>query len=120
VLFVILLLFAAEFARRRRVRRPLRSAAAPNLPADSIPAELRALFNKVDDLWARQGMARPATRAPLEHLMSIPPDKFSPPVREASGKIVDCFYRCCFGGFPILPAEIEGLRKELERARTPQ
>lgn len=121
LLFLACLLLSAEFARRRRrVPSPRHAGAAPLRAADAIPAELSTLVNQVEGLWADQGLARPASRAPLEHLRGIPPDKLSPQIREVSGKIVECFYRCCFGGLQILPAEIQGLRQKLERARTPQ
>ncbi|MGA3324659.1 MAG: transglutaminaseTgpA domain-containing protein [Terriglobia bacterium] len=121
LLFLAFLLLSAEFARRRRrVPGPRHTAAAPLKPGDSVPAELGALVNQVEGLWADQGLARPVSRAPLEHLRSIPPDKLSPQIREVSGKIVECFYRCCFGGLQISPAEIQGLRKELEGASTPR
>jgi hypothetical protein len=118
LLLLAFLLLSAEFARRRRrvpSQRP--AAAAPLPPTDAIPAELSALVNQVEGLWADHGHTRPASRAPLEHLRGIPPDKLSPQIREVSGKIVECFYRCCFGGLQILPAVIQGLRQELERAR---
>jgi transglutaminase-like putative cysteine protease len=121
LLFLAFLLLFAEFVRRRRrVPSPTYSVAPPLPSADAVPAELSALVNQVEGLWADLGHARPASRAPLEHLRGIPPDKLSPQVREVSGKIVECFYRCCFGGLQILPATIQGLRQELERARTPQ
>ena len=112
------LLIAAEYARRRRRMPSPRHAAEARLQAaDAIPAELSALIHHVDSLWADQGLARPASRAPLEHLRSIPLDKLSPQVREASEKIVECFYRCCFGGLQIPPAEVQCLRQEFEEAR---
>jgi transglutaminase-like putative cysteine protease len=121
LLSLAFLLLSAEFARRRRrVPSPRQAAAAPLPAADAIPAELSALVNQIEGLWADQGLARPASRAPLEHLRGIPPDKLSPQIREACGKIVECFYGCCFGGWQILPTEIQRLRQELERARTPQ
>jgi transglutaminase-like putative cysteine protease len=121
LLFLALLLLCAGLARQRRgVGSPRRAGAASLPPVAAIPAELRALANQVEELWADQGLARQASRAPLEHLRSIPPDKISPQMREVSGKIVDCFYRCCFGGLQISPAEIQGLGKEFEKARSQQ
>jgi hypothetical protein len=35
-----------------------------------------------------------------------------------SQKIIDCFYRCCYGGWQIPHAEIEVLRREVERTAT--
>jgi hypothetical protein len=118
LLFLVFLLVVARFVRRRRrVPGPRLVAAMPLLPADAIPSELSALIHQVDRLWADQGQARPASRAPLEHLRGIPADKLSPQIRNVSGKIVECFYRCCFGEFPISRAEIKELRQELELAR---
>ena len=81
--------------------------------------ELQDLIHQVDHLWADHGLARPVYRAPLEHLRNIPRDKLSPQAMEASGKVVECFYRCCFGGLPILPTDIQELHQTLERARIP-
>lgn len=115
--FLAFLFIAAEFARRR-APNPRRSAPPPLQQSDWVPAELYALIKQVDALWAEQGHARPTSRAPVEHLRLIPQDKLSPKIREASGKIIESFYRCCFAGWKILPAEIQGLRQEFERART--
>ena len=76
-------------------------------------------MHQADELWAESGHARPASRAPLEHLRGIPADKLSPPIREASGRVVDYFYRCCFGGLPVAPEAVQELRQALEHARTP-
>ena len=118
LILAFLLILAALARRRLRTQSRRYAAAAAPPPADAVPTELSALVRQVDGLWADQGLARPASRAPLEHLRGIPPDKLSPQVREVSGKIVECFYRYCFGGMPVSPTVVEELRRELERART--
>jgi hypothetical protein len=115
------LIVAAELVRRRRrTPRPRPTAAAGLSAADAIPPELSALLYQVEHLWAEQGVARPASRAHLEHLAGVAANRLAPAVSEASGKIVKCFYRCCFGGYTILPAEIASLQQELARARLMQ
>jgi transglutaminase-like putative cysteine protease len=113
-----LLLIAMFTRRRRRVPSPRHAKTVAHPTAENIPADLRILVNQVEELWTDLGFARQASRAPLEHLSSIPPNKISPQIREVSGKIVESFYRCCFGALEVLPAEIQRLRQELERARS--
>ncbi len=83
--------------RRRRTRGPgpavLRDAA-------QVPAELVELMKGLDRAWKRAGHPRPASRPPLEHLRSLPE------AQRVGAEIVDCFYRCVYGGIPLSPADL--------------
>ncbi len=62
---------------------------------------------------------RPESRAPLEHLAAIPPERIPAEVREACRKIVECFYRAVFGGFRVPAEEMQELRRSFERLSVP-
>lgn len=103
----------------RRWRKPRFPRVAPALRgAESAQAapELLELLSRVDRLWARCGCARPASRAPLEHLAGIPQEKISPALRDAAGRVVECFYRSCFAHARVEPAEVRELQQALDRA----
>jgi hypothetical protein len=118
LIFLAVILIIVKFARRRRRVPSAPPAVPPPLAAsDFMPAELESLINQVDGLWRDQGIARPASSAPLEYLRSIPLDKLSPQLREACGNIVACFYRTYYGGAGVLPTEIQGLRNAFQQAR---
>lgn len=119
LIFLAFLLFAAEFVRRNRPSGRRRPPLSPVRQAEGVPVELNELIHQIDRLCAESGHARPASLAPLEHLAGIPSSALSPPVVEACRKIVGCFYRSYFGGSAVPPGEIQGLRRELERARAP-
>lgn len=117
-LSVLLLgLLAVVIGLRKRKKRKASQRLLPRaarLEGGPLTRELAQLLIVLDELWARQGHVRPASRAPLEHLASLP--SASAELRAASQKVIDCLYRCWFGGVQIPPAEIEALRRELERA----
>jgi hypothetical protein len=116
ILFALIFMAVAATRRRRLVARSVRGVAGPAPEADPIPVELRALVSRVDDLWATRGVARPVSRAPLEHWQAIPADKLTPQLREASRKVIECFYLCCFAGVRVPPGKIQELRREIEHA----
>lgn len=100
--------------RFRKLRFGRRTAAlGPPEPGEPAP-ELRELLSRLDGLWARRGFARPPSRAPLEHLAAIPPEKISAELREVSGKVIACFYRASFGGVAVDPGEIRALQEATE------
>ncbi len=77
-------------------------------------------MSRLDELWAREGFLRPASRAPLEHLRSIPPEKIPTPMREASQAVIDCYYRACFAGLAVDREEVEAMQRLLDRTRGPR
>ena len=100
--------------RRWKVKLP----AARHAALGPGPSELVELLSRLDAVWARKGFARPASRAPLEHLSAIPPEKLSLDLRAASRNVVDSFYQASFGGAPTRPEELKALRQALEKAAT--
>ena len=102
-------------ARRRRTASGRRVPPFPSQEPERVSAELAALLGQLDSLWARRGFVRPPSRAPLEHLDSIPPEKMPPALREAGRKTVECFYRSCFGGARVHPEEIRELQRSLKQ-----
>jgi len=116
-LFIALLLML--MVRRIRGRRPSftdrRRARAHPQDRLAAPSEITELMSRLDFLWARAGVARPRSRAPLEHLALIPAEKISSSLRETSRRIIDCLYRTSFGGVPFAPSETRELRDSLQR-----
>lgn len=120
---LVLILLAGLAALSVKIRRRKRSLAlegareALHDAPDAASVELADLMRRLDGVWARQGFARPASRAPLEHLVGIPPEKMTADLGETSRKVVDCFYRSFFGGTPIVPAELAELKRVLASGR---
>ncbi len=113
VVIVICLGIARSWLKRKlNVKVP--TARRTDLGAGA--SELVELLSRLDDVWARKGFARPASRAPLEHLSAIPPEKLSSDLHAASRNAVDSFYQVSFGGAPTSPKELKELRQALERA----
>jgi transglutaminase-like putative cysteine protease len=96
-------------ASKKRARAAGRVETAENAP------ELADLLARVEELWARGGAARPASRGPLEHLQKISPEKISPALRETSRKVVECYYRASFGGMHPEAGQIEELRRVVRK-----
>ena len=74
------------------------------------------MMKQLDGLFTRGGCRRPLSRAPLEHLQAIPPEKISPRLREAGVAIIECYYRALFGGAPAEPSRLHGLQRALDEA----
>jgi transglutaminase-like putative cysteine protease len=115
--FLAAVLLLTVWLKRRRGRASIDKRRPLALPQDSFPAprEMAELMRRLDQLWARIGFARPASRAPLEHLALIPAGKISSSLREASWRIIDVLYRTTFGGVPSMPSEARELRDSLDR-----
>ena len=114
---LLVLVGVARSWRKSRGRR-----AGPPRPAvelEPTAKELADLMWRLDSLWAQKGLARPESRAPLEHLAAIPPEQIPSEVREACRKIVECFYRAVFGGCRVSAEETQELRRSFERLRAP-
>jgi hypothetical protein len=105
----VMLLALSRAALRRRASRRGSS------PTDAAP-ELKRLLAGLDRAWARHGAPRPASQAPLEHLLAIPAPRLPPSLREASGRAVDAYYRVRFSGEPLAPAALRALEEDLTRA----
>ncbi len=116
ILLAGLLAVAVRFRPRKRARTR-RQHAAPSGAGASASREMAELMRRLDALWARRGWARPASRAPLEHLAAIPQEKIPPDLSAACRKVVECFYRHCFAGAEVLPGEIEDLKRALDLTR---
>ena len=106
----LVLLMARAVWRRARVRRP-RSLAA----AEDVPPELARLLTRLDRAWARQGVPRPASRGPLEHLEGTA-GRLPPPVREASRRAVEAYYGARFGGTDLPATMLAAILTELGQA----
>ncbi len=115
LLFVSLLALLVGY-RRRRARREARKGIplSSGVAADPAVRELAGIMEGLDRLWGHAGYKRPAWRAPLEHLASIPPQALPPDQLEISRRTVECFYRCVFGGVPCGEEELRELKRGLE------
>jgi len=111
---LVALILAGLLARRARgrwARRPKRTIAA-GTPEAELPTELRDLLHRLDRHWKRSGHPRPPSRAPLEHLLSLPEEQ------RTGRELVDALYRCRYGGQVPTAEELAGLgRVELPSAR---
>ena len=112
VVAVFILIFIALVRLQRMSDRGRSRPRVRQEKASQTPPELEELVHRLERLWTSRGLTCPAWRAPLEHLDSIPPEKFPSVLREASRRIVECFYRVSFGGAHVTAEEI----RELERA----
>jgi len=97
-------------ASKKRERTRGRVETLENAP------ELAELLARVEELWARGGAARPASRGPMEHLQNISPEKITPALRETSRKVVESYYRASFGAMRIPPAKLEELRRAIGKS----
>ncbi len=116
-LVLALLLGVVAYLKRRR-RRAISSGdwTAKGQPRTAVPPELVSLMATLDRHWARWGVARPAWRAPLEHLTSLPPDRISPELVEAARGIILYCYACLFGGASVEKAMVRQMRAKWEQA----
>ncbi len=108
-------MLARWLRRRKKGAQEKRERAAGGVTAVEHAPELADLLARVEELWARGGAARPASRGPMEHLESIPPEKISPAVRETSRKVVECYYRASFGGMHPEAGQLEELRRVVQK-----
>jgi len=103
-----LALGAWRFLRRRR-SRPLENTRVR--AGEGLPPDLARLLTRLDSHWRRQGAPRPASRAPLEHLESLPPGKAG---GEAGRRVVATVYRVRFAGAAVAPGDVEALGRLLD------
>jgi transglutaminase-like putative cysteine protease len=113
VLAAVTLAAALWTARRRLAPRAGRRARRPPAEPDGVPRDLALLLAQVDQRLARAGCARPESRAPQEHLQSLPADRLPADLRAAAEQVVDCFYRARFGGAEVPPELLRQLETDL-------
>jgi hypothetical protein len=83
--------------------------------AEAAP-ELALLLKRLDSYWSDCGVARPASRAPLEHLDSIPVGKLPTQMQRLSREVIESYYCASFGGVAPAAHEIEKLQSDFEQA----
>ena len=119
--FALLLLavvyIVIRLAHRRRKAQPRSSLRASRAAVGPNSKEADELISFLDKLWARKGIARPPSRAPLEHVASLPAEKVGEDFRQACHRAVDYFYGISFGHAAPRNEELRELRQALERAR---
>jgi hypothetical protein len=110
-LFLVLSAAAViRLARRLRVKGD--RIYKPAEESQAVPSELVDGLKALDREWKKLGLARPTSRAPLEHWHSLPEDKVPPGLRHRSRRLIDCFYRASFGGETISVEELESLQEK--------
>jgi transglutaminase-like putative cysteine protease len=108
--FLVLLVARAAW-RRARAWRPRSAVVASH----DVPPELARLLTRLDRAWAHQGVPRPASRGPLEHLEGTA-SRLPPRLREASRRAVDTYYGARFGGGDLPPTVLAAVLAELGQA----
>ena len=101
----------------RRRRRRTRGVGRPRDEATPVPPELRALLQRLERHWARAGVARPPSRALLEHVQRLPASTLPASAIDTSRRVADAYYQAAFAGRPPDPAAIQQLAVELDRHR---
>jgi transglutaminase-like putative cysteine protease len=120
-LVVLALAFGPRLVRVLRALR-LRRRKPAGEPVPETPAELRALVQDVERLWAAAGRPRPAARGMLEHARALgvadgPSAPIPEALRAAGLDVVDAYYRARFGGQALDPTETSRLRAALPAGR---
>jgi protein-glutamine gamma-glutamyltransferase len=112
--FAVVMLPVAAVLGMRRWRRRRAVVAEARAAGWNGDAELARVMQRLDSLWARYGQARPAHRAPLEHLQRVPPGRLPPALQAASADVIACYYDARYGGrFPARET-VRGLARRLE------
>ncbi len=97
----------ARFVRRFRVKKD--RVYRPVEESRAVPSELIDGLKALDREWKKLGLARPASRAPLEHWRSLPDEKVPSDLRHQSRRLIDCYYRASFGGETVSADELRTL-----------
>jgi hypothetical protein len=114
---LVLVVAAPWLLRRRPWRRLLARGAVPARPGPEdpqVPPEVARLLARVDRALAERGRPRPPSRAPREHLESVPAEALPAPLRDAARRAVDAYYLARYAGTPPPPGEVEDLARALE------
>ena len=101
----------------RRLRRRTRAVGRARDEATAVPPELRALLQRLERQWARAGVARPPSRALLEHVQRLSASALPAAAVDTSRRVADAYYQAAFAGRPPGRAAIEQLAVELDRHR---
>jgi hypothetical protein len=80
-------------------------------------SEIEELARELDGKLERLGHRRPRSRAPLEHLSTLPDAKLPPGLRDVAIRILDSYYRARFGGRTPSSDDVRRLEDELARLR---
>jgi len=99
---------------RRRKRAGQNRKASVQLQSIENATELTHLLAHLDAYWTKCGVARPAHRAPLEHLETITAEKVSPNIRRASRHLIETYYLASFGGMAPAKEELRTLQRECD------
>jgi len=110
-LAAIVLVWRARYMRWRKLVHQNGTARVQLEPIESAP-ELAQLLGHLDAYWSKCGVARPAHRAPLEHLETITAEKVSPDIRRASRHLIETYYLASFGGMAPPTEELRTLQRE--------
>jgi Transglutaminase-like superfamily/TgpA N-terminal domain len=110
---VIVLVWRLRYLRRRKLLQQNRATSVQFQSVESAP-ELAQLLGHLDAYWTKCGVARPAHRAPLEHLESITAEKVSPDICRASRHLIETYYLASFGGMALPTEELRTLQREFD------
>jgi hypothetical protein len=115
---VVLLAWLVWHARKEKLCRqiPLGDKGHFEL-LESAPA-LAELLRSLDRYWTICGVTRPAHRAPLERLETIPAAKVPPGIRRAARHLIESYYLASFGGMALPTEELLTLQREFDCARS--
>lgn len=113
-LAVMIVAWLVRYVRRRKLVHQNRAAASEQCELNESAPELAQLLRLLEVYWSRCGVTRPAHRAPLEHLGTIPAEKVSPDIRRASRRLIETYYLASFGGAAPAAEELRTLQRELE------
>jgi hypothetical protein len=94
-------------------RRKRRAAPRAPAPADTLPADARALVATLDAVFARRGHPRPPSRGLLEHESSLAEGALPEAARDAVRATSAWVYARAFGGAPEDAARVAALRQRL-------
>lgn len=113
-LTIIILAWLVRHLQRGKLVHRNRTAAGAQLEPIESARELAQLLRRLDVYWAQCGVMRPAHRAPLEHLETIPTEKLSPDIRRAGRRLIQTYYLTSFGGVDLPKEELRKLQREFD------
>ena len=118
MLAVIVLVWRVRYLRPRKHVHRNRTASGQLEPVESAP-ELAQLLGHLDAYWTKCGVARPAHRAPLEHLETITAERVSSDIRRASRRLIETYYLASFGGMAPPAEKLRALQREINGLTSP-
>jgi hypothetical protein len=104
--------------RLRGWRRPARGTIRQERQSvQGVPPGLLVLVTEIERGWHKRGMARPASRALLDHVAALDPKRPDDEARrEAERLLIQAYYRARFGGIAPGTGEIAELKERLKGA----